>query len=207
VQAFRRDGHAFVARLRAAERPVLLDVVDGVVDLFGNVPEPGDDLDPFSRITMTIEDVPPPQDPALHRLLPDASRDPQLAGELRRYTEGELRISKVAKLRRLRVAIEQAEPDLVVVPSEAADVAAALTDVRLVLGSRLGLETDEQAEALDELVADPDDPADDADATRRFLASVYLVLTELQDGLLRLMLADLPEEAPPAPPTGGRHRR
>lgn len=207
MQAFRRDGHAFVARLRAAERPVLLDVVDGVVDLFGAVPEPGDDLDPFSRITMTIEEVPPPQDPALHRLLPDASPDPQVAGELRRLTEGELRMTKVAKLRRLRVAIEQAEPDLVVVPSEAADVAAALTDVRLVLGTRLGLETDEQAESLDALLGDTDEPADDAEATRRFLASVYAVLTDLQDSLLRLMLADLPDDAPPAPPGSGRHRR
>ena len=98
------------------------------------------------------------------------------------------------------MAIEQAEPDLVVVPSEAADVAAALTDVRLVLGSRLGLETDDQAEGLEALVSATDDPADDADATRRFLASVYVVLTDLQDSLLRLMLEDLPEEAPPAPP-------
>lgn len=207
MQGFRRDEHAFVARLRPAERPVLLDLVDGVVDLFGEVPEPGNDIDPFSRLTMTIEDVPPPQDPALHRLLPDASRDPQVAGELRRLTEGELRISKVTKLRRLRVAIEQAAPDLVVVPSEAPEVAAALTDVRLVLGSRLGLETDDQADELEAVVADLDEPADDAEATRRFLASVYLVLTELQDSLLRLMLADLPDDAPPAPPEGGRHRR
>ena len=49
-------------------------------------------------------------------------------------------------------------------------------------------------------MVDADEPADDAEATRRFLASVYLVLTDLQDSLLRLMLADLPDEAPPAPP-------
>ncbi len=157
--------------------------------------------------------MPPPQDPALHRLLPDASRDPELAAELRRYTEGELRITKVAKLRRLRVAIEQAEPDLVVVPSEAADVAAALTDVRLVLGSRLGLETDEQAEDLDALVVDADEPADDAEATRRFLASVYTG-AHRPPGVAAAPDAGGPARrgaaraAPgrPAPPVSGPHR-
>jgi hypothetical protein len=198
VRGFRRDGQVFVARLQATERTVLLDVVDGVVSLFGAVADPSDDRDPLVGLELGPEAVEPPEDPALRRLLPDASSDAEAAAELRRLTEGELRVTKVGKLRRLRTAVEQAEPDLVVVPSEAMEVAAALTDVRLVLASRLGLETDAQAEDVYHLATGSAQPADDAEATRQFLAAVYTVLTDLQESLVGLMLADLPR---------GRHRR
>ncbi|MCV2396158.1 DUF2017 domain-containing protein [Actinotalea sp. M2MS4P-6] len=191
MRGFRRERGVFVARLESAERPVLLDVVNGVIDLFGEVPDPGDVLDPFTRLTITEEPVDPPEDPALHRLLPDASPDPELAAELRRLTEADLRTGKVARLRLLRGALEQAAPDLVVSPAGAPDVAAALTDVRLVLAQRLGLETDDQADEIRELAMARGAAADDAESTRRFLAAVYSVLTQLQGDLVELMVSEL----------------
>lgn len=191
MHGFRRDRAAFLARVDDAERAVLLDVVDGVVDLLGEVADV-DEEDPFARLRLTDEEVEPPQDPALRRLLPDAYADPELAAEQRRLTDAELRAGKVHRLRRLRAALAQGEPDVVVLPSEAEAVAAALTDVRLVVASRLGLETDGQAEEVHALAAAPGRPADDADATRRFLAAVYSVLTGLQESLVALMAEDLP---------------
>lgn len=193
MRGFRREDAAFVARLEAAERPVLLDVVDGVIDLFGDVPEPADTLDPFAMLALSEEPVAPPEDPALRRLLPDAAADPELAAELRRLTEADLRSGKVARLRALRGALHQADPDLVVVPSQASDVAAALTDARLVLAQRLGLETDEQADRVYALAVARGTPADDVEATQRFLAAVYTVLTQLQETLVGLMMEDLTE--------------
>lgn len=193
MHGFRRDQAAFLARLDAAERAVLLDVVDGVVDLLGEVADV-DEEDPFARMRLVEGEVEPPQDPALRRLLPDAYADPDLAAEQRRLTEAELRAGKVHRLRRLRAALAQAEPDVVVVASEAVAVAAALTDVRLVVAARLGLETDEQADDVYVLAAAPGPPADDDEATRRFLAAVYTVLTGLQESLVGLMAEDLPAE-------------
>lgn len=208
-----------VARLDAPERAVLLDVVDGVIDLLGGGLQaathgddgveaslPGSDApladDPFARLQIPTEPVPPPTDPALRRLLPDASADPVVAAELRRLTEGDLRRTKVERLRTLRATLHQAQPDAVVVPSEAVAVAGALTDVRLVLAERLELTDDEDADAVYALAMASDPVTDEAEATRRFVAAVYTVLTELQESLLQLMVDDLP----PDRPRGGRRR-
>ena len=97
------------------------------------------------------------RDPALERLLPTAHRgDDEVAAEFRRLTEHGLRERKAANLtvgdrRAARTEGDQLEltrrrPQAVVV---------ALTDVRLVLGERLGLRTDEDADGARRLVADP----------------------------------------------------
>jgi hypothetical protein len=223
-----------VAQLDAPERAVLLDVVDGVIDLLGGglraAARPGDETpgpvpglvpgvvpgpaeaderrepgladDPFARLQISSEPVAPPTDPALRRLLPDASADPVVAAELRRLTEADLRHTKVERLRTLRATLHQAQPDVVVVPSEAVAVAGALTDVRLVLAERLELADDADADEVYDLAVASGPAADEMAATRRFVAAVYTVLTELQESLLQLMVADLP----PDPRPGGRRR-
>lgn len=209
------DGGGYVTRLDAAERAVLLDVVDDVVELLGGTAadvEGAGRSNPLDSVRLGAPAVAPPQDPAVRRLLPDASReDPEVAAEFRRLTETELRTIKVGNLLRLRAALVAARPDLIVVPSEAAKVAAALTDLRLVLAERLGLRTDQDAEAVYRLATgeQSDDAADgtadgpaaavpaepgtvtDPDA-RRFLATVYVVLSLLQESLVELMLDAMP---------------
>ncbi len=64
---------------------------------------------------------------------------------------------------------------------------AALTDVRLVLADRLGIETDEDAEALHDLEGDPADPG-------VWLAMVYDFTTWVQESLTEVLLDALPEE-------------
>ena len=110
----------------------------------------------------------PPSDPAVRRLLPDASRDdPEVAAEFRRLTEDDLRADKIARLTRLWAAstapTEGWRSDAFVVdPADAKDVAASITDLRLVLAERLDIRTDEQAERLyDALLVSPQADVED----------------------------------------------
>lgn len=205
----RDEGPGYVAHLEAPERAVLIEVVDSVIDLVGDgqaavEPPPDAAVDPeigpdvWQGLAVPQGPVEAPRDPALRRLLPDASLDPDQAAELRRLTEGTVRGTKIAQLRRLRAAVDAARPHLVVVPSEAPSCAAAMTDLRLVLAERLGLRTDEDAEEVYALAVATSRPVDDVDANRRFVAAVYAVLTDLQESLVQAMVAELP------PPRRGR---
>lgn len=111
----------------------------------------------------------PPEDPVLQRLLPDAYRDdPEDAGEFRRFTERALTSVKVQNAETLigtlvdggltfeGVPDEHGDPvEVELDPAEAQAWLRALTDVRLSLAVRLGIESDEDTL----LVAESDDDA------------------------------------------------
>lgn len=100
--------------------------------------------------------TPAPTDPAVRRLLPDASLDPDVAAEFRKYTDFDLREQKVQRLMQLSDRLTDVEPsteddlhlDFPVALSDAESFAGALGDLRLVLGERLGLRTDEDSTVL-----------------------------------------------------------
>lgn len=200
--AFTRSGDRYVADLGVVERAVLADFADQVVELLGGVPgaddgaaEPPDLLD---EVELDLGPVETPEDPAVHRLLPDGSRaDADVAAEYRRLTEGDLRVTKTGNLRRLR-SVLAAEP-VEVRPQDAAAVAAALTDIRLVVAERLGIRTEEDSDALEALLladdgtreADPDHADPDRDA-RVYLGTVTTMVGVLLDSLVGLMLDELP---------------
>jgi hypothetical protein len=229
MHGFERAAGRYVARLDPGEREVLATVVADVAELlgagrFGIDPRPTDPArgagsNPLLGLRMSPVAVPAPIDPAVHRLLPDASDDdPELAAEFRRLTEDDLRSLKVNRLRtmwRSLVATADAgEPaelaelvdagesvDLVVRPEDAAQFAATLTDLRLVLAERLGVESEEDSDALYDALEGRDVGPDDPDRTGRelladeirdYLGSVYAALSWLQESLLAVMLADLP---------------
>jgi hypothetical protein len=115
----------------------------------------------------------PPDDPVLQRLLPDAYRDDaDDAGEFRRFTERSLTSTKVANAETLigslvdgGLTFGQPPEDLMGADGERVEVELddtevqawlkALTDVRLSLAVRLGIETDDDAV----LVSQSDDEA------------------------------------------------
>lgn len=196
----------YACRLGEAERAVLVDVVDGVVELLGGPttdPAVGPERHPLDALRLSEGPVSTPDDPAVRRLLPDASvDDPQVTAEFRRLTDADLRATKVAHLRGLRTALVAGGSRVVVNREDADRVAAALTDLRLVVSERLGVRTDEDAErvyrtALGETPGTEDRPdgrdPDGATARRRFLATVYVALSTLQESLVELMLTDLGE--------------
>jgi hypothetical protein len=125
------------------------------------------------------------RDPALERLLPSAHRqDPALAAEFRRLTEYGLRERKATNLATAISALHGADGDKVTVDQEQAQaMVVALTDVRLLLGERLGLRTDEDADDLQDRleVASGDDP-------QLYLAAYYDFLTWLQESLLQALM-------------------
>lgn len=126
-----------------------------------------------------------PRDPALDRLLPSAHReDPELAAEFRRLTEHGLRERKAANLATTISALLSAEGDKVRLDQEQAQaMVVALTDVRLLLGERLGLRTDEDADALQDRLETvlEDDP-------QLQLAACYDFLTWLQESLIQALM-------------------
>lgn len=197
----------YAARLDEDEREVIAALVADVAELLGagRLEAPGQSSVPAADGTprMSMEPLAPPSDPAVRRLLPDASRDdPEVAAEFRRLTEDDLRADKIARLTRLWVALttptEGWRADAFVVdPNDAKDVAASITDLRLVLAERLDIRTDEQAERLyDALLVSPQADVDDVPevldpAAHRYLVAVYGALSWLQESLVEVLLHDL----------------
>ena len=124
--------------------------------------------------------APEPRDPALDRIFPTANRqDEQVAAEFRRLTEDGLRARKAGNLRTAIAALASLEDHKVSLEQpQALALLIALTDVRLVLGERLGLKQDEDFDLLEEQVSglDDDDPA-------VYALAVYDFLTWLQETL------------------------
>lgn len=200
MRAFRREGGDVVAEVDPGEREVLATVVADVAELLGagrledprrRPDPPAADGDAPAGVRLRLEPLPVPDDPAVLRLLPDASRDdPEVAAEFRRLTEDDLRQQKIARLAWLHDALAGAS---VRVPlADAHRLAATLTDVRLVLGERLGLTDEGAGDRLeDEVVHGEPSPDDRAAQVRHYLGSVYLALGWWQETLMACLLADL----------------
>lgn len=158
-----------------------------------------------------------PADPAVRRLLPDASDDPEVAHEFRRLTDEDLRQRKVDRLLLFAELLLEASPSadedeqlpMVVARDDGPEVAGALGDVRQVIGSRLGLRTDADTDALYRSVsatweddgpgdAEGDDGSGPADGRGHagealsgpelFLGSVFLLAGYLQESLTDCLL-------------------
>ncbi len=189
---FGRVADGYFVRLAEAERAVLADVVDQVVELLGGAEDaPADDAHPLEAVRLGDDPVPVPFDGALRRLLPDGSRsDPELAAEFRRLTERDLRATKTGNLGRFRSLL--AEPDAVLPAPAAPGVAAAITDLRLVLAERLGVQTEADADAVHELAVAGGEMTGSEDGMRLLLATVTTMLGILLESLIDLMTDELP---------------
>ncbi len=205
MRAFRaRDGIA-VAELDSDERKVVARIVADVGLLLGDEvfgmdtsTSHGDDEEYIFRHLRGLEEsLAAPDDPAILRLLPNASDDREVSDEFRRLTEPDLRTLKVDRLRRVWEQLSEEGPEWSVALEQVLPTAAALTDVRLVIASRLGLDTDEDAERLHaeiELAAHAmETDADEqlgVDPERVWLGMLYRALTWLQDSLVGIVTED-----------------
>jgi hypothetical protein len=207
---FEGDGERIKVRLDPGERRLLARLLDEVAELLDDGRAPatdplavlvgfdlqlpdderagGSDRDRFDPDRFD-PDRPAPgpdrtqdeeRDPALARLLPTAHRDDaELAAEFRRLTETGLRSRKRGNLALASAALQR-RGHVVLNRSEASALLKGLTDTRLVLGERLGLHTDEDADAVQDLLRhrpDTDDPWVSA-------ALLYDVLTWWQESLV-----------------------
>lgn len=115
----------------------VIDVyLDDLVDLLGPVPEVPDH--PLDALAATIDDAPElPSDPVRARLLPDGVLDdPESAAEFRRFAQTTLLARKHADAAALRAVA--AQPG-VVDAAGARSLLGAFNDLRLMLGTRLGV--------------------------------------------------------------------
>jgi hypothetical protein len=191
-----RRGRRVRVHLDDDEVAILLTLTAEVIELLGDgdpAPSEGDQPvssdDPASLeqlLDVTSGPVETPRDPALLRLLPDGYRnDDDAAGEFRRLTESGLRATKRAALQRLIDDLTSAgEPhkdgglryDL-----DQAAVQAwlpAITDLRLVFGTRLGVTEDFDDERA--IVSE--------DSLRAAEIAAYDWLSWLQDEIVEALL-------------------
>ncbi|MCR6711553.1 MAG: DUF2017 domain-containing protein [Demequina sp.] len=202
MRGFEPVGGTAVAILDDEERLVVARIVADVAGLLGaeafgldHPAEPttaSDVDDPFEYLRGLEESIREPSDPAILRLLPNAApADREVAEEFRRLTDGELRATKIRRLRRIWEQLSRSDDEWVVQADEALATAAALTDVRLVLASRLGLVTDDDADRLHQEIdlaahalETDDDQVLPIDHERVWLGMLYQALTWLQESLV-----------------------
>jgi hypothetical protein len=195
--AFTATTAGYASRLDTSERSVLTRVVEDVAILVADGEEErGDDDDPIAHLD--FEPAGPGErpdgDPALARLFPPMSvSDPDLAAEMRGLTVDEVRRSKLANLAVVARTLATGAETVLVRRGEELQWLAALTDVRLVLGSRLGIDDDADSRRVHDLaVASARDESGSGGDDERLvaLASLYAGLTWWQESLLLAVTRD-----------------
>lgn len=198
---FRRSKGLVTATFHAAEVDLLASLVGQLVELVtdGQPDFAGDD--PLHAALQTSSPE-PPEDPVLRRLFPDGYSDPRFASDFRRFTEHGLRRLKTENARTVLAALDEAQPRSRDRRRVQLDADAALvwlrvfTDLRLALGTRLGITEDDTAwvESGDE--APPpqaeaaaqrggNEPVDqDTRDQQRYVRDVYDWLSALQETLV-----------------------
>lgn len=189
MEPFRRRKRGGVyAKFEPAEGQMLVNLLGQVVELLRD--RNGEDEsspDPlFAQLGISGSHV-PPEDPVLRRLLPDGyTDDEEGSADFRRFTERTLSSAKVQNAEVVMASLTQAgldldepdgSPDQIEVELDDEQVQAwlrSLTDVRLSLAVRLGIESDEDAEA----VSHSDDEATAA------MADIYDWLGFVQESLV-----------------------
>lgn len=201
AKAFRRKASRILGSMNADELGVVLDLLRLTRTFVApEQPQTGDPLldliaglEGSEMVGADGERPNEPEDPAMRRLLPPAHHtDTDQATEFRRLTEHTVRSRKAATLTSAIAALEDVEaPGVDLSIEQAQSVVVALTDVRLILGERLGMRTDEDSERLhEELLAalDGDAEAGSADAARVQQMAYYDFLTWLQDSITSALL-------------------
>lgn len=205
MRGFEARGDVAVAELDSEERAVVARVIADVGLLldgesFGMEREQVADAEEelFRHLRGFEAALSDPEDPAVLRILPNAApTDREVADEFRRLTEPELRATKVDRLRVMWLALSEDGPEWEVAADQAMATAAALTDVRLVLAARLGIDTDEDAAALhreldmaERAVATGDVSDLAVDPERVWLGMLYQALSWLQESLMTYVMRD-----------------
>jgi hypothetical protein len=191
MRKFTRRRGMITTQLSAYEVELLTSLVKQLVELVSDgepagFPAGPEADDPFDALVAELEVDPDEpeaaEDPVLKRLFPDAyPHDTAASSEFRRFTERDLRATKVAEaqvvLDRLATT-ELGARDLRIPRNEVEAWLRTLTSVRLAVATRLGIS---DAAAADELSALPEDDP------RSFMVSVYDWLGFAQETMINAL--------------------
>src|SRR5262245_36845239 len=117
---FQRSGQEYVARFTPQEAQVLRQCMAELAELISNDPDP--------------------DDPAVERLFPDVyPEDPTEQAEFRRFTEADLKSAKLDQAKTVLTDLLEGGGEVRLAEEKADLWLRALTDIRLTLGTRLGV--------------------------------------------------------------------
>jgi len=193
AEPFRATRRGLEVRLSDPERDLLANLfaqLDQLLDDGKPVhADPFDELAALSGLAgLGDENAEPPKtpdDPALARLFPDGNRDDaDASAEYRRLTESGLRARKRAGAR-LAAEVLRREGTQTLDDDQSQALLKALTDLRLVLGERLGLRTDEDAARLGAQLMLGIEPYEGWQS----LAMTYELLQALQESLVQALMS------------------
>jgi hypothetical protein len=176
---FRRSKGSVVVKFDPAEAAVLAALFSSLADLLadsGPVVQPGDD--PLENLLGGQADGAAPEDPVLGRLFPAAYQDPDAAAEFRRLTEVDLRSAKLANATEVRDRLVASGGRFSLDTEQAERWLSALNDLRLAMGTRLGV-TEETPEELESRAREDPQAAQ---------LHIYEWLGYLQETLVRCLL-------------------
>lgn len=185
VKPFRRRRRGTVtATFQQNEARLIANLAAQVIELLRDRNgESESSADPLAEMIGMTGPVMPPEDPVLARLLPDAyADDPDESAEFRRFTEQSLTTLKVDNAKLIIDSLtdggmQESGTGAVEIELDAGQVLGwmrSLTDIRIALAVRLGIETDDDSERI----AQSDDEAQVA------MADVYDWLGWVQETLI-----------------------
>lgn len=187
AKAFKNGARGITGTIHEPERKLLRELFNDIISMLeerAELHQLPDDIDPLYALTgMRPQslDLPAVSDPALARLLPDASEDPLVAAEHRRMTESDLIAQKIGQLREAAFLLET---DKIVLDKDKAQrFAQALNDVRLVLAERLEIRTEEDAAKVSEVL-----DAEQVQTSEEYMALVYNLVSWIQDTLISALM-------------------
>jgi len=177
---FRSHGDGATLVIDQDEREVLIHLFSELgFFLQPDQPEP-EHTDPLAAMVGIGTDSDAPEDPALARLLPSAyPQDPKADEEFRRLTQEGLRQRKTQAVVVVLECLHSEPNRLVLDASQCQLWLTALNDLRLVLGTRLGVTVDPASQEWTEEEAATDQRAN--------LLAIYDWLGYLQDTLVRVL--------------------
>ena len=178
----------FVLDITLDEAHILINLTEQLLELLGesDIPHHYNADDPFAQLMASMggagfgQEVAPPEDEVLKRLLPNAYADPEASADFRRYTEQSIRNKKIAiltEMRRELSAIVDTEMAGLIEGLNSETWLLGINDLHLALAVRL--EADENSYELFESLPDED--------PQKAIYAVYYWLGWLQESLLALL--------------------
>lgn len=191
MRGFKRKDGALVGRFDKAEIGMLADLVEQLLDLLTEDAETGAAIrpwagegDPFEAweadfAHVASDDDGGEPDPALERLFPDAyTDDAGASAEFRRFTRADQLGQKITRAEQVLADLAVARSSVSIADAHVAAWLTTLTNLRLTLAVRLGIDGPEDSERLARL---PDDDP------RGWIHGVYEWLGWVQESLLEAL--------------------